>query len=125
MYRAALAFTLILGLTACGGPGPFTDSSEGETVQVHVGDTFVVQLPGNPTTGYTWEVVPAEVPVCIQVGEPVFTPESDLVGAPGTFEFTFEITAVGTEDLTLIYHRPWEEDVEPLDTFTLRLDASA
>jgi inhibitor of cysteine peptidase len=125
MYRAALMLMLVFGLAACGGLGPFTESSEGEVVQVHVGDTFQVQLPGNPTTGYTWEVVPADVGVCVQVGEPVFTPESDLVGAPGTFEFTFEITAVGSEDLSLVYQRPWEEDVEPLDTYTLRLEASA
>jgi inhibitor of cysteine peptidase len=125
MYRTTLMLMLVFGLVACGGVGPFTESSEGETVTVHVGDTFQVHLPGNPTTGYTWEVVPSETPVCAMVGEPVFTPESDALGAPGVFEFTFEITSVGTEDLTLIYHRPWEEDVEPLDTYTLRVEAAA
>ncbi len=32
---------------------------------------------------------------------------------------TFKALQAGTATLTLVYHRPWETGVEPIDTFTV------
>ena len=43
-----------------------------------------------------------------------------VTGAGGTETFRFA-AATGETTLTLVYHRPWEEDVEPLETFTVQV----
>ena len=80
-------------------------------------DELVVALQGNPGTGYAWEVLPADVAVLEQVGEWEFEPQSNLAGAPGTMTLRFRAVEAGQQVLQLVYRRPWETDVPPLDTF--------
>lgn len=99
-----------------------TEIDEGRTIEIQKGETLVVRLGGNPTTGYTWAVKDLDHIVLEQVGEVAFesvdTPPG-LTGAGGTLVLTFEANHSGTVVLTLIYHRPWEVDVVPIDTFTV------
>jgi inhibitor of cysteine peptidase len=93
----------------------------GRQIELQKGQTLVINLEGNPSTGYTWEPVDLEGAIIRQVGEPEFNPESELVGAPGTQTLRFEALKAGQMDLKLVYHRPWEEGVEPLETFTIHV----
>ncbi len=95
-----------------------SEQDEGSTVHLKMGDLLVVTLEGNPTTGFSWEMAPAEAAVVALQGEPEFKAESDLIGAPGIFNFTFKAVANGQQALTLIYHRPFEKDVAPEKTVT-------
>jgi inhibitor of cysteine peptidase len=93
----------------------------GGKVEVQKGQILVISLESNPTTGYRWE--PAEIDEAIlqSLGEAEFQPQSDLLGAPGVETMRFETTGVGTAILKLVYHRPWEKDVEPLQTFRVEV----
>ena len=51
--------------------------------------------------------------------EPVFTPDSSLAGAGGRFTFRLLANAPGTSPLRLVYRRPWEKEVPPLQYFDL------
>jgi predicted secreted protein len=93
-----------------------TAADAGSTVTLAVGDRLYVQLDGNPTTGYLWDVDGALPTVLEAVGQTLFQSESDLIGAPGTFTLRFEVIATGSGALRLIYHRPFET-ADPLDTF--------
>ncbi len=93
----------------------------GRQIELQKGQTLVINLEGNPSTGYTWEPVDLEGAIVRQVGETEFHAESDLVGAPGTQTLRFEALKAGQMDLRLVYHRPWETGVEPLQTFTVHL----
>jgi inhibitor of cysteine peptidase len=86
--------------------------------------SLVVSLPSNPTTGYSWEVEALDAAVLEQRGEPEYTSEAEggVVGAGGTETFRFEALSSGRLELTLIYHRPFEEGVEPVDTFTVTVE---
>ena len=57
------------------------------------------------------------------MGEAEFKPsetgEPPLVGAGGWEIFRFKAISAGQMILQLVYHRPWEEGVEPLETFSL------
>jgi inhibitor of cysteine peptidase len=101
-----------------------SEAYNNQTIPLNAGDTLVVRLAANPSTGYTWEVKELDTAMLEQVGEPVFesadTPP-DLVGAGGTLVLTFKVLQSGTTALTLIYHRPWETDVEPIQTFSVTL----
>lgn len=93
-----------------------TAANDGTTVTLDIRDRLHVTLDGNPTTGFTWEVDGAVPESLVQLGQPLFVPESDLIGAGGEFTFRFEAVASGSGTLRLIYHRPFET-VAPADTF--------
>ncbi len=93
----------------------------GQEIAIQRGQVLVISLPANPSTGYTWEMVEAEGAILRQVGEPEFKAQSDLVGAPGTLTLRFEAAEAGQMELRLVYHRPWETGVDPLDSFTVQV----
>ena len=93
----------------------------GRQIELEKGQTLAISLEGNPSTGYTWEMVESEDSILRQVGEIEFEAESDLVGAPGTQTLRFEAVESGQTELKLVYHRPWEKDVDPLETFTIQV----
>jgi inhibitor of cysteine peptidase len=93
----------------------------GYHIELQQGQTLEICLEGNPSTGYTWEMVESEGSILRQVGEIEFKAASDLAGAPGTQTLRFEAVESGQMELKLVYHRPWEKDVEPLETFTVQV----
>ena len=115
-----LAVTMILS-TGCGPREvKVTTAENGGQIEVKAGDQFVVELEGNPSTGYTWEARDLDTNMFQQIGDAEFTSgDPGLVGAGGTLALTFKAIQAGTGTLTLVYHRSWEPDVAPADTFTV------
>lgn len=95
------------------------EDDNGKTFTLAAGDKFTVSLPGNPTTGYTWEVNEIDPAVIELVAEPEYKADSNLIGAGGIFTFTFKALAPGDAAVSLIYHRSWEEGVAPLGSFSV------
>jgi predicted secreted protein len=94
-------------------------------VELEQGQILVVTLESNPTTGYRWEVVENQESILQQMGEAEFK-QSDtggppLVGAGGWEIFRFKAISTGQTSLKLVYHRPWEEGVEPINTFSIEV----
>jgi inhibitor of cysteine peptidase len=118
---AALAIVLFLA-TACSSPKSvtLTGTNNGGKVDVQAGGQIIIKLDANPSTGYTWEVKDLDAALFKQLGDPVFSSSSPgLVGSGGTLTLTFNTLKAGTSQLTLIYHRPWETGVDPINTFTV------
>jgi len=78
-------------------------------------------LEANPTTGYQWVVLD---PGVVELTSESHDPQSNAVGAGGNTILTFSPIARGTADLTLGYLRPWEVNVEPIDTFTVTISVT-
>jgi inhibitor of cysteine peptidase len=95
-----------------------TAENAGQSIDMSVGETFSVILEGNPTTGFTWEVAKIDSAVLKQVGETEFESESDLMGAGGVLILHFAVIGTGEAELQLVYHRPWENDISPENTFS-------
>lgn len=123
LLTIALGTTLLAAVMACGEDEgvdtTITADDAGSTVSIDAGTTLRVELAGNPSTGYGWEVAGVDNTILTQTGEPAFTPESDAVGAPGTVVLRFEAAAPGTTPLEFVYRRPFEEGVPPTDTFSV------
>lgn len=121
----ALILILLFSLEACSNSqtiGALTEKDTGKTVTLKLGDTLWVQLEGNPSTGYNWEPANTDSKILTIVGEPEFIAQNkDLVGSGGTVSLRFKATAAGQEPLKLIYHRSWEKDVAPLQTFEVSI----
>jgi inhibitor of cysteine peptidase len=113
---AAMGIVLLAG---CGGGEPARQSSpavikvtptaaSGVTVHARVGDTVVVSLAANPTTGYQWQFAPGDT-FSIESSAYVADPNpGNLAGKGGTQIVTLKVTRAGTSDLTGRYVRPWE-----------------
>lgn len=106
-------------------PLTLTTADNGKDFTVNVGDTILVVLEGNPTTGYSWAGALDEQSAAVleQQGEPVYaedTVEEDVVGAGGAFTFTFTAAEEGEATITLVYARTWES-VDPAETFEAQI----
>jgi len=103
-------------------PLTLTEENNGGTVALKVNDLMRVQIDGNPTTGYTWETENLDTNVLAQVGEAKFTQSSTLVGAGGTFLFTFKALKAGVIHLHLIYPRTFEKNTPPAQIFDVTVE---
>jgi inhibitor of cysteine peptidase len=93
----------------------------GKTIQLSAGDTLEVSLEGNPSTGYTWEIV-SGLDLLEQEVEPEFSAASQqVVGSSGIVRFEFKPVSTGETVLELVYLRPFERDLDPLQTFSVNL----
>ena len=107
------------GGSAKGGSGGGSGGSSarvygpGDTISVKVGDSFVIALAANPTTGYSWTA--AVNPNATYVSSTQVT-SSTLPGAGGTQQLTFRATAAGSSTLVLNYARSFETGVPPAQT---------
>lgn len=115
----AILILFALFLSACGGTQTLTKVDDGQTVELKAGDTLIIELQGNPSTGFSWELFHTDETILRLVGEPEFTQQGNMLGSGGTFTFTFEAVDPGETSLVLVYHRPWEVDTAPEDTFEL------
>ena len=126
VFKSIPFIFLVVLLTGCssGGEVLLDETANGTQSTLEVGQTLVVSLPSNVTTGYSWEVESIDPAVLSQTGDPEYVSEADegVVGGGGTETFRFEAVAPGRVQLTLIYHRPFEEGVDPIDTFTVTVE---
>lgn len=89
------------------------------------GTEVFITLESNPSTGYSWQVVTGDMNVIPLMTDPEYTADSNdpnIVGGGGTETFHFTANAVGTTVLQLGYLRPWEEGVDPIETFTVTIE---
>ncbi len=126
MSRAVLSFILIpaIAVIFCADiqAAPkklvkITEQDAGTTVEMRAGELLEVTLKGNPTTGYMWDVASVDPNILMPVDQLEFQADSKAIGAPGKLTLRFEAKHAGETSLKLIYHRPWEKDTKPIDTF--------
>jgi inhibitor of cysteine peptidase len=91
---------------------------QGDSIDVAVGEEFVVALPATPSTGYTWTAA----------GNPDVTFVStrqvaggSQPGAEGTQEMTFTGRQAGESQLVFTYARSFEKTEPPAKTAKLPL----
>ncbi|KAH7830443.1 putative Chagasin family peptidase inhibitor I42 [Monocercomonoides exilis] len=91
--------------------------AEFRTLTKKEGETFTIEFPSNPTTGYIWkfnEPQSNEEPILKLLDEkyePNFkqpTHGPKLAGGGGIHRFVFQTEKRGTMDLEFVHARPWE-----------------
>ena len=120
-----IGFVLVAGFAAgaaCtgGSNNVNVDSSySGKQVELSVGQSLVVTLESNATTGYSWALAQnSDGSVLSKTGNKYIAPQTTLVGAPGKEEWTFKALKKGTSTISMGYSRPWES-TPPVQTFDL------
>src|SRR5512142_1190062 len=100
-----LIIVIVLALAITSGCGKSADvkltaADNGKTVDVKSGELIVIELEGNPGTGYTWEAKDLDTSMFEPVGEPEFkSQDPDVVGAPASITLTFKSLKAGTAAL--------------------------
>jgi inhibitor of cysteine peptidase len=124
---AAVAVALFLTAAACGGDSDSgADSVAGTTssatkvyterdtaISVAKGDEFVVALPANPSTGYSWSAQDDDL---VTFQDSAQVRGGSMPGQGGTQRLTFRAVATGSTTLELAYTRPFEPGVPPAET---------
>jgi inhibitor of cysteine peptidase len=131
---ALLLFSLMLVAQQPQSPGAqqkggssvvvITDQDNGKDVDLPAGDTLVIRLKSNPSTGYRWAIKGDPSPLRLVKGSTKKNGQnSHAVGAPVTQEFRLKVASAGMASLTLEYRRPWELAAGPAKTFSVKVNA--
>jgi inhibitor of cysteine peptidase len=111
----AVAMLATLPVACGGGQGVSgqtikVTASPGDTrsLEVKVGDTIVVKLEANATTGYQWAFTAGDTFTIESSQYQEGTHPEGVVGAGGTQIVTLRVTKSGSSKLTGTYARSWE-----------------
>jgi len=121
-FRFSTLLALLVFLASCAGRViKIDESANGSEVTLRQGDTLTLKIEGNPTTGYAWAISEVDEAILSVSGDAEYKSGSPLIGAGGTYTFTFKAAAPGTTPLKFIYYRSFEEGVPPIDTFEVNV----
>ena len=123
-------FTTLLSLSACSQASPvslkipYEDFVENQhftwAVNVDIGDTIMVTLGSNPTTGFTWPDI-AQISnheIVKQTDHNFVSPgQTAVLGASGNDVWTFKALNTGTTIISMDYSQPWEDGEKAEWTF--------
>ena len=104
-----------------GPPLTLTVEDNESTQTVTVGDTFIIELAENPTTGHSWSIASMDQDV-LSMEDDDFTHDfaERRIGVGGMQRYTFLAKQAGQTDIHLIYKRAWESGL-PDDDFTVTI----
>lgn len=99
-----------------------TDADNNKTVTLAKGQSILVKLSSNPSTGYGWSVSSTDRTFGYPAAEKFFPAGSGAVGSGGIQRFTWKtnspLNMAGSHTVKLDYKRSWETNVAPAKTFT-------
>ncbi len=100
-----------------------SSSPTSEVKSAVLNEDFLITLPANPSTGYSWEARFDEDYLMLRSKDFVQDKSSkpDVVGAGGTEIFTFAPIKSGNTAITMLYKRSWEEEVLEKKEFSYRI----
>jgi inhibitor of cysteine peptidase len=96
----------------------FDEHSNGNEIELHVGEEFMIVLPENPTTGFRWNPISSGEPTCTLLDN-----SFDLIGSTpgngGSHSWHFQAVKEGSSKIEFAYRRSWEQDKPPAQTFKM------
>ena len=96
----------------------FDEHSNGNEIELHVGEEFMIILHENPTTGFRWNPISSGEPACSLLDN-----SFDLIGSTtgngGSHSWHFRDVKEDSSKIEFAYRRSWEQDRLPAQTFTV------
>jgi inhibitor of cysteine peptidase len=101
---------------------PVSERDNGRTIGARVGDTILLKLQENPSTGYTWTL---SVTPGLTVTRDQHSPSIlRRMGAPGTHEWQIRVMQSGEQTISAVYSRAWEAEATGGKVVTLSFRVS-
>ncbi|MFM7448184.1 MAG: protease inhibitor I42 family protein [Leptolyngbyaceae cyanobacterium] len=95
-----------------------SQSDNGKSIQIRVGNLVVIQLRENPTTGYQWTFNQSNQQVLAFQGTEYTPSAATGVGGGGQRVFRFKGERAGTTELDFKLWRQWQGEQSTIDRFT-------
>ena len=100
-----------------------TQDDKNKTFELATGESVVLSLQENPTTGYVWAVTGYEDVLALQESD--YAPASSAIGSHGTRRFSFVAKKPGAVMLRFKLWREWEGDASIIESFNINIRAYA
>jgi predicted secreted protein len=100
-----------------------TEQQASAPLRVELGQTIIVRLESNRTTGYRW-TASADGAVLSSLGDAFYTAPQGAVGTSGTESWWFRVVSVGAQRVTLEYRRPFESGEPAARTVSYDVEAA-
>ena len=100
----------------------YTESNNGDNLNLKINDVITIKLESNATTGYKWNLSEENNSGIIAIVSSDYTEKENkdnLVGSGGFEILTFKAVSRGSATIILTYNKPWEKDVQPEKIFKL------
>lgn len=102
-----------------------TEADNGTGITFENEETFYLRLQENPTTGYSWELNLSEG--LSLVSDKYYPPEPGegertIVGAGGVHIWEIKADSEGTQQVTAVYRRSWENETGTEERFKLDIE---
>lgn len=102
-----------------------TKDDNGSSLMLNKGDTLVIILSENPTTGYTWQVdgnLPSQLK---EVSSDQKRTYKGSMGGAGKRILDYSVLEIGDAELRLKYWQPWsgEDSVAERFSVTLKIES--
>lgn len=114
---------IFAAVSGCSEAGRNQSNESVTVIETVRGHEFTIDLPSNPTTGYSWQLT--SLPTgSVQLQNKTFKLANEMenvVGAGGYEVWTFLAVKKETVYLTFEYRRPWEKDQPPAQKKTFRI----
>ena len=123
-----IVLAAVLLIAACAAPGSgggtteLTAADSGKAIEVANGESIVIRLDANSTTGYSWQQAPGldeSVVKLVSESYQQATASPDMVGVGGTDTWTYEAVGAGTTTIALAYQRA--SDPTAAQSFTVNV----
>ena len=95
-----------------------TQSDNGKSIRIRVGNLVVIQLRENPTTGYQWTFNQSNEQVLTFQGIEYTPSAATGVGGGGQRVFRFKGEQAGTTELDFKLWRQWQGEQSAIERFT-------
>lgn len=109
---------IVMALTGALLPMACAAEPVAQAVELAVGQSMTVTLPGNPSTGFVWSVAECSDVVQVELAFEQKAPQSGppLCGRPHATVATLTGQKAGQGVVKLFYARPWEKGKAPAAT---------
>ena len=95
----------------------FSEEANSSEISLRMGDSIVLKLNENPSTGYSWDLSLPEGIVLVK--DEFVGPDEPMPGAGGVHEWTLKAASEGNYQINAIYKRSWENVTGKEDTFRM------
>jgi inhibitor of cysteine peptidase len=100
-----------------------TELDNGNTVVAHPGNTIIINLDENPSTGYQWDNE-TQTKILTLTSAEFVPPPTPIPGAGGKRVYTFKVNQTGTGDIQLKYWRSSEGTTGDTKHFTVTIQVT-
>ena len=104
-------------------PRIVSEADNGQRIELRVGDTFVVRLPENQTSGFRWKVDQLDPAILSVLHDEYTPPRADAPGAGGQRTLELRGQAPGQTRLMLQLASEWKRET-PGSKFELSVDVT-